>query len=382
MKIRAAVCTGVGQHWNVKEIDVDEPDDWEVEVKMAYAGMCHSDEHMRDGTMSMPTEVLELFGVKSLFPLVGGHEGAGIVTKVGAHVPNLRIGDHVAMSFAPSCGQCHWCATGRQNLCDLGASVLAGPSISDRTWRYHLDGEPVNRMAQLGTFSEFVVCHHTSVVKIDPHVSLRAAALISCGLSTGFGSAATRGAVRPGEVVVVIGCGGVGSGALQGARLSGARAVIAVDPIELKRSNALSIGATHVAASIDEAMPIVTELTRGRMADVVIMTPSVLYGDLINPALYLVSKDGRLVCTAAAPTDQTQVTLDLINLVMFNKAILGTNFGSNSPRVSIENLLQLYSDGSLIVDELVTREYTLDETQQGYDDMLSGTNIRGVIKFS
>jgi S-(hydroxymethyl)glutathione dehydrogenase/alcohol dehydrogenase len=382
MKVRAAVCVGVGEPWKVEEIDVDGPSQDEVEVEMAYAGMCHSDEHMRDGTLSAPKEILEQFmDVSSIFPLVGGHEGSGVVTKVGNAVPGLTVGDHVALSFVPACGTCVWCASGRQNLCDLGATTLAGPMISDREWRYHLGGAKLNRMAQLGTFSERLVCHHNSVVKVPSTSSLRAAALISCGIATGFGAAANRGRVQPGDVVVVVGCGGVGSGAIQGAVHAGARCVVAVDPVAFKRQSARTIGATHDVGSMDDAAGLVSELTEGRMADVVVLTPSVLKGDLVAPAVYLASKDGRIVCVSAAPWDQTQVSLDLVNLVMFNKALLGTVFGSVSPRVQIPNLLRLYESRKLHVDELVTREYSLDETQNGYDDMLAGSNIRGVINF-
>jgi NDMA-dependent alcohol dehydrogenase len=341
MKVRAAVCTGVNEPWSIENVDIGDPHPTEVEVEMAYAGMCHPDEHMRDGTIWVPDEILEMFGVESMFPLVGGHEGAGIVTSVGSKVTTVVPGDHVALSFLATCGVCHWCPSGRQHLCDTGAATLTGPSISDGTWRYHLNGKPLNRICQLGTFAEKLVCDHQSVVKIDKRYSLRAAALISCGLSTGFASASTRGGVRPGDVVVVIGCGGVGSAAVQGARLSGARAIVAVDPIDFKRKNALTLGATHETASIEAAMPIVVDLSEGRMAEVVIMTPAVLYGHLINPALQLVGKDGRLVCTSAAPTSQTEVVLDLLDLVMLNKAILGSVFGSKSPCVDSEPVAPL-----------------------------------------
>jgi len=381
MKIRAVVCTGLNEPWKVEELDVDEPHAHEVRVQMAYAGMCHSDEHLRNGDISAPAEVLEMFGVKSLFPAVGGHEGAGIVVEVGPDVDSLAVGDHVAASFIPSCGRCFWCASGRQHLCDLGMSTLAGPMISDGTWRHHLNGQNVNRMTQLGTFSEFMVVNEASLVKIDPGASLKAAALISCGISTGFGSAVDRAKVRPGETVVVIGCGGVGSGAIQGARLAGARQIIAVDPLPFKVEKAKLIGATHGAASILEANLILPELTEGRMADAVIMTPGVLTGDLIAPALALASKDGRVVATAIAPFNQNQVDLNLFNFAMFNQSLLGTVFGSVSPRVQIPNLLRLYEAGLLEVDKLITQEYTLDEVQNGYDDLHAGTNIRGLVKF-
>jgi S-(hydroxymethyl)glutathione dehydrogenase/alcohol dehydrogenase len=219
------------------------------------------------------------------------------------------------------------------------------------------------------------------LVKIDQGVSLKAAALISCGISTGFGSAVDRAKVKPGETVVVIGCGGVGSGALQGAKIAGARYIIAVDPIPFKVEKAKQIGATHGAGSILEANLMLPELTEGRMADVVILTPGVLTGDLVAPAMALVSKDGRVVATAIAPFNQDEVSLNLFNFAMFNQSLLGTVFGSCSPRVQIPNLLRLYQAGLLEIDSLITQEYTLDQVQNGYDDLAAGVNVRGVVKF-
>ena len=381
MKIRAAVCSGLNEPWKTEEVDIDAPGPHEVRVQMAYAGMCHSDEHLRTGDMSVAPEVIEIFGVKSMFPMIGGHEGGGIVAEIGPGVETLAVGDHVAMSFIPACGRCFWCASGRQHLCDLGMAILAGPMMSDGQWRYHLDGQNINRMTQLGTFAEQLLANETSLVKIDPGVSLKAAALISCGLSTGFGSAVDRGGVKPGETVVVVGCGGVGSGAIQGARIAGARFIVAVDPLPFKVEKAKEIGATHGAASILDANFLLPELTEGRMADVVILTPGVLTGDLIAPAMQLASKDGRVVATAIAPFNQNEVTLNLFNLAMFNQALLGTVFGSCSPRVQIPNLLRLYQAGLLEVDKLITQEYTIDQVQNGYDDLAAGVNVRGVVKF-
>lgn len=381
MKIRAAVCSGLDEPWKTEEIEIDAPGPHEVVVEMAYAGMCHSDEHLRTGDMGAAPEVLELFGVTSMFPMIGGHEGAGVVTDIGPGVETVMPGDHVTLSFIPACGRCFWCASGRQHLCDLGMGILAGPMMSDLTWRHHLGGKPVNRMAQLGTFADRLLANEASVVKIDADVSMKAAALISCGLSTGFGSAVDRAKVKPGETVVVVGCGGVGSGAIQGARLAGARAIVAVDPVPFKLEKAKEVGATHGAASILDANLLLPDLTEGRMADAVILTPGVLTGDLIAPAMQLAGKDGRVVATAIAPFDQDDVKLNLFNLAMFNQALLGTVFGSCSPRVQIPNLLRLYRAGLLEVDTLITREYTLDQVQQGYDDLAAGANLRGIVRF-
>ena len=205
MKVRASLCLGLAQPWETREIEIDEPHAHEVTVSMSYAGMCHSDEHLRTGDIAATPEILEMFGLASMFPVIGGHEGAGVVEAVGPEVNGFAAGDHVAMSFIPSCGTCHWCASGRQHLCDLGMYTLCGPMFSDFTWRHHFEGTPCNRMTQLGTFSEKIVVNEASLIKIDPEASLKAAALISCGISTGFGSAVDRAKVAPGEVVVVIG---------------------------------------------------------------------------------------------------------------------------------------------------------------------------------
>ncbi|HVX23198.1 MAG TPA: NDMA-dependent alcohol dehydrogenase [Acidimicrobiales bacterium] len=381
MKTRAAVCSGVHEPWKVEEIDVDPPGPHDVLVQMAYAGMCHSDEHLRTGDMVRPPEVLAAYGVESMFPMIGGHEGAGIVVEVGSRVETLVVGDHVAASFVPACGYCRWCASGRQHLCDKGASILAGPMVSDGQWRHHLEGKRVNRMGQVGTFSELALASEASWIKIDPDASLRAAALISCGISTGYGSAVNRAKVEPGETVVVVGCGGVGSGAIQGAKLAGASVIVAVDLLPSKVDRAMRIGATHGAASMAEAATVVNDLTWGVMAEVVVLTPGLLTGELIGAASQLAAKDGRIVVTAIAPAAQHQVELGLNRFAMYNQALLGTVFGSCSPRVQVPKLLRLYGVGLLDVDALVTQEYSLDEVQNGYDDLASGANVRGVLRF-
>jgi NDMA-dependent alcohol dehydrogenase len=381
MTTRAVVCSGLNEPWKTEEVEIGPPASREVRVKMVYSGMCHSDEHLRTGDIGAPPELLELMGLKSMFPVVGGHEGSGIVTEAGEHVTQVAVGDHVAVSFIPSCGICHWCASGRQNLCDLGMATLAGPMIADGTWRYTLAGENLNRMAQLGTFADEMVCHENSVVRIEPYANMKAAALISCGISTGFGSAVDRAKVKPGETVVVVGAGGVGSGAIQGARIAGARHIIAVDPVAFKQEKAKEIGATHAVADMLDAQFMLPELTMGRNADVVILTPGVLRGDMIAAACALGSKDARIVVTAVAPFFQTDVQLNLFNMAMFNQSLLGTVFGSVSPRVQVPNLLNLFESGQLKIDEIITQEYSLDQVQQGYDDQAAGTIIRGVVKF-
>ncbi len=382
MQVRASIVGGAKEPWKTEEIEIDPPAASEVQVKMAYAGLCHSDEHLRSGDFGLPTEILEMLTPHgSMYPAIGGHEGAGIVEAVGEDVKGFAVGDSVAASFIPSCGKCQWCVSGRSYICDLGTTIVAGPMVSDGTWRHHLGDEVLNRMCQLGTFAERMVVSEASLVKIDTGVNLRAAALISCGLSTGFGAAVDRARVQPGDCVIVVGCGGVGSGAIQGARIAGAEVIIAVDLLESKIERAKKIGATHGASNLLEATFLAAELTRGRLADAVILTPGLMTGDLIGPAVEAAGKDGRIVVVAIAPQGQKDVSLDLGTFTLYNKNLMGCIFGSANPRLQIPRLLELYRMGQLKVDELITKEYTLDEVQQGYDDVESGKNVRGVVKF-
>jgi NDMA-dependent alcohol dehydrogenase len=381
MKTRAAVLWGTHQDWKIEEVEVDPPKTGEVLVKWQVAGMCHSDEHVVTGDMVVPEDIRVAMGLPETFPMIGGHEGAGIVEEVGPGVTTLQVGDHVAASFIPACGRCSWCVTGRTNLCDLGAAVFLPGQISDGTDRHHIGDKGVSMLAKLGTFAERTVVNESSAVKVDPGLPPAAVALVSCGVTTGFGSAVNRADVRPGDTVVVVGTGGVGINAVQGARVAGARIIVAVDPVELKQKAALDLGATHAVASMEEAQPLVMELTRGVMADAVILTPGVMYGNLLAPALTLTAKGGTCVVTAVAPMTQATADINLFELAMWQKEVRGVLFGAGNPRFDIPHLLGLYQAGQLKLDELVTNTYTLDQINQGYQDMRDGKNIRGVIVF-
>ena len=381
MKTRAAVLWGLHQDWKIEEIEIDEPKTGEVLVRWLAAGLCHSDEHLVTGDMVVPEEVRLQFGLPPVFPIIGGHEGAGVVEAVGPGVTTLQPGDHVAASFIPACGRCRYCVTGRTNLCDLGAAVFGPGQISDGTDRHHVDGTGIGIVAKLGTFAEHGVIHESSAVRVDADLPATAVALVSCGVTTGAGSAITRANIRPGDRVVVVGIGGVGINAVQGARLAGARVIVAVDPVEFKQKAALDFGATHACASMEEAQPLVAELTTGQMADAVILTPSVMYGDLLAPALTLTGKGGTCVVTAVAPMTQATADLNLFELAMWQKEVRGVLFGAGNPRADIPRLLELYRAGQLKLDELVTSTYRLDQINEGYQDMRDGKNIRGVITF-
>jgi S-(hydroxymethyl)glutathione dehydrogenase/alcohol dehydrogenase len=382
MKSRAAVLWGVNQEWKIEEIDIDPPKAGEVLVNWKAAGLCHSDEHLVTGDMVPPEEVWPLMGIEDFFPVIGGHEGAGIVVEVGPGVTSVQPGDHVSASFVPSCGRCRYCSTGRQNLCDAGIGTFVGGMITDGTHRHFINGKPVTLMAKVGTFSEFACVAENSLIKVEADYPLECVALVSCGVATGWGSAANRAQVSPGDTVVVVGIGGIGINAVQGAKMAGARRVIAVDPVEFKREKAMEFGATHTFASMEDAMPAVGELTWGQMADKVIMTPGVMYGDMMQLGTALAGKGGTIVVTAVAPMTQTHSAVNLFELAMWNKEIKGTIFGSLNPRADIPRLLGMYRDGQLKLEELITKRYTLDEINEGYRAMRDGENLRGVIVYA
>ncbi len=380
MKARAAVIWGLNQDWKIEEIEVDPPKANEVLIEWKAAGLCHSDEHLVTGDMVPPKEFWPLMGVDDFFPIIGGHEGSGVVLEVGPGVTTVVPGDHIAASFVPSCGRCKYCSTGRQNLCNSGAGTFLGGMITDGTHRHHLaDGRNPTLMAKLGTFSTHGVLAENSVIKVEPDLPFPAVALVSCGVATGWGSAVSRADVQPGDNVVVVGIGGIGMNAVQGAKLAGAKRIIAIDPLEFKREKAMEFGATHTFSSMEEALPKVQEMTWGELAEKVIMTPSVMYGDLLGQGLSLVGKGGTLVVTAVAPMTQSEANINLFEFAMWNKEIKGTIFGSLNPRADIPKLLGLYQQGQLKLDELITKTYTLDQINEGYQAMRDGENIRGVI---
>lgn len=368
MKTKAAVLWGLHQKWEVEELDLDGPREHEVLVKLTASGLCHSDDHLVTGDMPMN------------LPVVGGHEGAGVVAEVGPGVTEVEVGDHVVLSFIPACGRCRACARGMSNLCDYGAAIMAGPQL-DGTFRFHGRGQDIGQMCVLGTFSEYTVVPIASVVKVDGEIPLDKAALVGCGVTTGYGAAVRTGDTQDGETVVVMGVGGLGINAVQGASIAGARNVIALDPVEYKRTRASEFGATHSAADVAEAAALITDLTRGQMADVCVVTTDSAEGAYVAQALSLVGKRGRVVMTAIPHPTDTVVDMSLFDLTLYEKQVRGCLFGSSSPRTDIHRMLELYQSGRLKLDELITREYSLEDVNQGYEDMHNGVNLRGLIRF-
>jgi NDMA-dependent alcohol dehydrogenase len=386
MKSRAAILRGVGLPWEVREIDIDAPRRGEVLVRMVSAGICHTDDHFATGD-AIPTPELAAMMVAAgmeppdVFPLIGGHEGAGTIEAVGPEVHDLEPGDHVATSWIPTCGRCRWCAVGQGYLCDRGANIFSKNMVTDGTPRRHMDGVPLTATTQLGSFSEYMVAAADSVVKIDATIPLDVAALVSCGVTTGWGSATNAADTQPGDTAVVIGTGGVGMSAVQGARAAGAQHVVAIDPVEFKREQALNFGATHSSPSAIEAFELIRDLTHGVMADRVIVTVGVLEPDLIPIAMALTRKGGTCVLTAMAPLRDTMVPLMLVDIVSSNKQLKGTLYGGMNVRSSMPKLLSMYQSGDLKISELITRRYQLDDINTAIEDLREGRNIRGVIDF-
>ncbi len=386
MKCQGAILRGIGGDWEIEEITLDPPREGEVLVKMAVAGICHSDDHYStgDGVFSPGlAAMVEAMGgtTPEYFPLLGGHEGAGVVEEVGPAVRSVRPGDRVATSFIPACGRCRWCVSGMTYLCDNGAMMFDKAMVTDGTARRHLGDEDLTAMTQLGTFAEYAVVAEESIIKIDDSVPLEAASLVSCGVTTGWGSATVGVGTQPGDTVVIVGTGGVGINAVQGARAAGARTIIAVDPVDFKRDSAKFFGATETAASVEEAIPMVQELTAGVMADRVVLTPSVLPAEMIAPAMMLTRKGGTCVMTAIPKIDVNIVPLILVDFIQSCKTLKGLLYGGMNPRASMPMLLDMYRNGSLKLDELITKRYRLDQINEGITDMREGRNIRGIIEF-
>lgn len=372
MKTQGAICWNPGKRegWSVEEIEIDDPQPVEVLVRLAASGLCHSDDHIDAPVYH-----------DDLGPTLGGHEGAGIVEQVGSAVTTLKPGDHVVLAFIPACGRCEPCVDGHSNLCELGQHNLTGVEISDLKPHVHARGQGIGTMCLLGTFSPYVLVHEASAVKIRDDVPLDKAALVGCGVTTGWGSAVNAAQTQAGDTVVVIGVGGVGMNAVQGARMAGARRIVAVDTEEWKLEKAKEFGATHTAKSIEDAQELVRELTWGKMAERAILTVGLAEGRLINPAMELVGKRGTLVETSVAPASQKSIDLDLLTFGMYEKRLVGTLFGSENARTAIPRLLDYYMDGHLKLDELITRTYKLEEINEAYKDMADGKLIRGVISY-
>jgi NDMA-dependent alcohol dehydrogenase len=367
VKSKGAVLFESPGRWEVCELDVDPPREGEVLVRMVASGLCHSDVHYNLGDHAY------------VLPFCGGHEGAGVVEEVGVGVSRVRPGDHVVISFIPSCGYCRYCASGRQNLCQEGAKLQLGPQ-RDGSYRMHHEGRNINQFLMISTFSSWSTVSELSVVKVPDELPLETLSLLGCGVGTGFGSAIHAASVRPGDVVIVMGVGGVGMNAVQGASLAGAATVIAVDPVPFKLEVAAKVGATHTFSNIDEAAGLARSLTDGQGADSAIITIDLVKGEHVGQAFDAVGKGGTVVVTGMPSMKEPPgIPVSLLAMAAYQKRIQGCLFGMGSPALEIPRQLDLYRSGRLKLDELITTRYRLAEINQAVDDLMAGHNIRGVI---
>ena len=382
MRSRAAILYEYGHPWSVEEFELDPPKAGEVMVRLAATGLCHSDEHIRQGKLAAPPETLRALGLPAMSPTIGGHEGSGVVVDVGPGVAGFAPGDHVVTSFVAVCVQCRWCASGMEYLCDAGSGTLAPGMPTDGTFRHHtVDGRSLGHVSKIGAFAEHTVVAANSLVKIDPDFPLVPAALLACAVPTGYGSAARRAGVRGGDTVVVIGTGGIGTAAVQGARINGTARIVAVDVSDFKRTSAVTFGATHTAATASDALELVRDLTRGVMADAVVVSPAMIGEADVGAALALTRKGGTCVLTGLPSPGLGSVAVALQDFILMNKTLCGTVFGSCNPKSDIALLATLYESGQLLLDEMITKRYRLDDINDAYADLAAGRLIRGVIDF-
>ena len=363
--MKAAVCFEPNSRLDVVEVEQEGPRAGEARVKVKSAGVCHSDWHIMNGDWPVP------------LPMVLGHEAAGVVEEVGAGVGNVKPGDHVIFSFRPHCGHCYYCSIGRSILCDGYTSPRW--LMLDGTHRVSRNGQAINQMARIGTFSEKVVCAAEMLVPIRKDMPWPQAALVGCCVPTGWGAVNRCARVEAGASVVVIGCGGVGLNVVQGARLAGADAIIAVDLLDNKLEFARTFGATHtINASKKNAVEEVRGLTGGRGADYAfdaigseLTTVQIL--DAIRPG-------GTAVIVGMAPAS-ARPGINPYVMALQEKGIKGTLYGSVRPNVDFPILVDLYLSGRLHIDPLVSRTYTIDEINEGFTAMRTGQVARGVVVF-
>jgi oxidoreductase, Rxyl_3153 family len=368
MRTRAAVVYGLNQPFEVKEVELAEPADTEVLVHLVASGVCHSDWHHVTGD-----QIARL-------PMIFGHEGAGVVERVGSKVTHVKPGDHVVMSYLPSCGTCRFCTAGQTNLCDLGAHTVQGPQL-DGTYRFRDDdGVEIGQFCLVSTFSEWTVVPAQSVVKVRPHYRLERACLVACGVTTGVGTAIYRGGVRPGEDVMVFGVGGIGMNIVQGARIAGARRIIACDIEDWKLAKAKEFGATHtVNPNKQDPVEYAMELTWGVGVDRAF--EAIASPETIGQAVRAVRKGGTAAVVGLTRHDQPDIPVNPSDFVLWQKTLTGSLNGGCNPRNDIPAMLAMWESGLLDLDGLVTREYRLEQINEAYEDLLAGRNIRGVIRY-
>jgi S-(hydroxymethyl)glutathione dehydrogenase / alcohol dehydrogenase len=363
---KAAVLNAVDTPLQVRDdITVAAPQEGEVRVKMVASGVCHSDLSVQNGTIPLAA------------PLVLGHEGAGIITEVGPGVTDRAVGDHVVLSFVPRCGECYFCTHGQGYLCEKNGAVALG-GLLDGTKRFSTPDGELGQMAYCGTFSDESVVPVISTVKIPDEVPLKSAALIGCGVLTGVGAALNTADLHQGDSVVVIGCGGVGLNVIQGARIAGASTIIAVDMFDSKLEMAKEFGATDtINAGDGDPVAKVFEITGGRGADASFEVIGL--GPTIEQAINM-ARNGGEVILVGVPRMDVMLNLNAAFTFLYTaKTIKGCWYGSSNVNEDVPKLIELYQKGDLKLDELISREISVDDVNEAFEAMGSGEVARSVI---
>jgi S-(hydroxymethyl)glutathione dehydrogenase/alcohol dehydrogenase len=360
---RAAVLDEIGGELVVQDVRLAAPGHGEVRVRIAASGVCHSDWNAVSGLSPSP------------LPAVLGHEGAGVVEVVGADVTSVSVGDHVVLSWLPSCGTCRRCIEGRPSLCEVATTHMGG-TLPDGDTRLSRGDMPINHYSYLSTFARHAVVAERSCIVIPPGTDLEVAALVGCGVMTGIGAVIHRAKVAPGSSVAVFGAGGVGLSAIMGASLAGAGTIIAVEPIESKRALAVSLGATvaldgndpdlveklvlHSAGGLDYAFE-AAGLTR------------------LTELAFAATRAGGMIVNIGIPPLSATVTLPGPELVRSEKVVTGSLYGSSRPQIDMPMILRLHAEGRLPLERLVARRYPLEDVNVAFEDMQRGEVARGIL---
>jgi S-(hydroxymethyl)glutathione dehydrogenase/alcohol dehydrogenase len=360
--MKAAICFERGQPVRVEDVELEPPRAGEVRVRLRATGVCHSDLSVVHGV------------IPARLPCVLGHEGAGVVAEVGDGVAHLQPGDKVVLSWVTPCGRCFHCRLGEPHLCDVGSAINRTNRMPDGSSRVRLGGEELNVFSALGALAEEATVPASAAVKLPADAPLERCALLGCAVTTGVGAVFNTARVTPGSSVAVVGAGGVGLNAIQGAAIAGAATIVAVDPNPAKLELARAFGATCVAPSAEA----VRELTGGRGADYVF--EAVGRKETIEAALAATRRGGTCVVIGVGSAKES-ASLNVFGIPFFEKRLCGSWFGSADVHRDIPRLYRLYRAGRLKLDELCSRTYALDEVNRAFADLTAGVNARGVVVF-
>ena len=359
--MKAAVCRRFGEPLSIEDVAIAEPGDGEVRVRIAACAICHSDISYIDGAWG------------GELPAVYGHEAAGVVERVGPGVSNPRPGDRVLVTLIRSCGACHFCARGERVSCEADFPLAHESPLATR------DRRSIGHGLGTGAFAEYAVVDASQTAKLPQDVPLDSASLLSCGVITGLGAVVNTARVPPGSDVAVVGAGGVGLNAIQGARLCGARRIIAVDPVAAKLDAAKSFGATDVVDSgADDARRKVRALTAGRGVDYAFV--AVGLKPAVEFAARLIRRGGCLVIVGMTPAG-VKVEYEPLGLAFLSHRILGSHMGDTRLDVDIPILVDLYRQGRLKLDELISARYALQDINEAIDAVKAGKALRNVVVF-